>query len=85
MNRQIDKVISTLTNKETLVSIMFTIFMSLFGGKAAPPLPNSISSLFSNQYFNMAVIALVAYGANSNINMSVISSILFYNVINNLN
>jgi len=85
MNSQIDNVIQTLTNKQTLLSVMLTLYIALYGGMAAPPLPSQISNLFNNQYFNMGIISLIAYGANSNVNMSVIASVLFYNIINQMN
>tara|TARA_B100000575_G_scaffold268513_2_gene247486 strand:- start:276 stop:539 length:264 start_codon:yes stop_codon:yes gene_type:complete len=85
MNSQIDNAIQVLTNKQTILSVMVSLYISLFGGMAAPPLPSQISNLFNNQYFSMGIIALIAYGANSDVNMSVIASVLFYNIINQLN
>tara|TARA_Y100000768_G_scaffold388267_1_gene383154 strand:- start:21420 stop:21683 length:264 start_codon:yes stop_codon:yes gene_type:complete len=85
MKSEINSVVQTLTNKQNLTSVMFSMFLSVFGGKAAPNLPAPISALFDNQYFNMVIIALIAYGANSDINMSILASIIFFNLITHLN
>jgi len=57
------------------VSTTLAVFLVLYGGLAAPRLPSGFANLFTNPFFRMSVIFLIAYTSSKNHSIALISTI----------
>ena len=57
------------------VSTTLAVFLVLYGGLAAPKLPLNVANLFTNPFFRMAVIFLIAYTSSKNHSIALIATI----------
>ena len=77
----LDKVGSTLNIKELLKSpILYgaiAIFLTMYGPRLQPKLPEPVRNLFNNNYFRFVVILLISYIASRNLQLALIVSIAF--------
>ena len=82
----ISDVFDTLTDKSNPTLFIFvSLFTTLYGGLAGPELPQVFKDLFQEDWFKMAVLSLIAYGAHSDPQTAIMSSVLFMIIMNNLN
>ena len=84
LDTMLSGVFKTLTDKNSSLFIFVTIFTALYGGKAAPPLPEVFTDLFTQPWFRIAVLSLIAYGANKDPKTAIMSAILFMSIMENL-
>merc|ERR1711871_1443687 len=56
---------------------ILSLFLVLYGGLAAPKLPNFIIKLFNNSIFRLVILSLVAYGGNKNPKVALIIALAF--------
>lgn len=84
MDKVIENSFSFLTNKNSIVFVFVSLFTALYGGLAAPTLPNSITRLFEEDWFRVLILSLIALGASQDPKTAIMSSILFMMLINNL-
>lgn len=59
---ELEKLITPVINNKVLYTVM-VLFITLYGGLAAPKLPRNIANLFDNQIFKLAIIFVIAYTA----------------------
>ena len=85
LDKMLNGVFTTLTDQNSSLFIFVTLFTALYGGKAAPPLPQVFVDLFTEPWFRIIVLSLIAYGANSDPQTAIMSSVLFMIIMNNLN
>ena len=71
--------------KNTFVFIVLVVFLTMYGPKFAPNLPNHIKQLFENQFFRALIIFLILYLSNKNMAISLMMTILFFFVMTLLN
>ena len=71
--------------KNTFVFIVLVVFLTMYGPKFAPKLPNNIKVLFENQYFKALIIFLILYLSNKNMAVSLMMTIIFFAVMSFLN
>ena len=57
------------------VSTTLAVFLVLYGGLAAPRLPETFANLFTNPFFRMFVIFLIAYTSSKNHSIALIATI----------
>jgi len=84
LDTMLNGVFKTLTDKNSSMFIFVTLFTALYGGKAAPPLPQVFVDLFVQPWFRMAVLSLIAYGANKDPQTAIMSAMLFMSIMENL-
>ena len=64
LDTMLGEVFGTLTDKKSSLFIFVTLFTALYGGKAAPPLPQVFVDLFTQPWFRIAVLSLIAWAAS---------------------
>ena len=84
MEKTINDVFGVLANKQSNLFVFVSIFTAIYGGVAAPPLPKVFQDLFSQEWFRVTVLSLIAYGTNKDPKASIMSAVLFMLVMNNL-
>ena len=57
--------------------IFVSMFVILYGGAAAPNLPDFVKDLFDHEWFKLIVLSLIAFGANNDIRSSVMIALAF--------
>lgn len=57
------------------ISTSLVVFSVLYSGLVAPKLPNNIAVLFTNPFFKMAMIFMIAYNTSKNESLSLILTI----------
>ena len=84
MEKIIDNAFDFLTNKNSIVFVFVSLFTALYGGLAAPELPNEISRLFEEDWFRVIMLSLIAFGSSKDPKTAIMSSVLFLMIMNNL-
>jgi len=59
------------------VSGVLLIFLILYGGMAKPDLPAPIMNLFSNAFFRVFVLFLIAFVATKNVQVALMVAVAF--------
>jgi len=60
-----------------LVSSIITLFLTLYIGLAKPALPITVKNLFKNSFFKLAILSLIAYNNNNDLQLSVLIALAF--------
>lgn len=81
-NSPVNSFLSPLNNN--YVSAFLRLFLVLYGGVAAPHLPNSVLKLFDNVAFRIFVLSLIVWTANHDPAISVLIAISFVVSVNTL-
>jgi len=63
-------------------STIITIFLVLYGGLAAPKLPNFIVNLFDNPVFRIIVLSLIVYKGNNDPKFAIMVAVAFTITLN---
>ena len=63
------------------VSTTLAVFLVLYGGLAAPTLHSSLANLFTNPFFRLLVIFLIAYTSSKNHSIALISTIVLVFIV----
>lgn len=71
--------------KNTFVFVVLVLFLTMYGPKFAPNLPNGIKELFENNIFKAAIVFLIVYLSNKNMAISLMMTIIFFFVMSMLN
>ena len=72
----VDSLFKTL-DSDKIVSSVLSLFLVLYGGLAAPKLPNSIAKLFKNTIFRLLVLSLVVYMSSKDTATSILIVVAF--------
>ena len=75
----------SIINKNLLLSSIIGLILSMYGSLAAPKLPGFIRSLFDSPIFRVFILALIMYRGNKDPQLSLILSVGFVLVMNQLN
>jgi hypothetical protein len=62
-----------------------SLFLALYAGLARPQLPDFIARAFENPVFRVAVLFLIAYMGNKNVQVSLMVAVAFVVTMNLLN
>jgi hypothetical protein len=79
----IDKYVNDLFNNKILYTIA-VLFVTLYGGLAAPKLPKMLLNYFDNEYFKLFIIFIIAYIASKDYALAIISTISLFITFNTL-
>jgi len=63
--------------KRSSLYIFVSLFVILYGGAAAPNLPDFVKDLFDHEWFKLIVLSLIAFSANNDIKSSVMIALAF--------
>jgi len=82
-----------LLNVESLLQngyfiALLAIFLTMYGPRLHPTLPNSLRNLFNNRLFRVLVMFLVVYLSNKNLTLSLTITIIFVvtmSIVNHVN
>lgn len=58
-------------------SAALTLFLVLYGALARPDLPDYVMNLFENPFFRVLVLVLIAFTATKNLQVALISAVVF--------
>ena len=72
----VDSLFKTL-DSDKIISSVLSLFLVLYGGLAAPKLPNSIAKLFKNTIFRLLVLSLVVYMSSKDTSTSILIVVAF--------
>jgi hypothetical protein len=75
----------SMLNKNKYISSVVGLFLVLYGGLAKPKLPGFIRSMFENPVFRVVILALIMYRGNKDPQISLMLSVGFVMVMNQLN
>lgn len=75
----------SILNKNLVVSSIIGLILSLYGSLARPKLPSFIKSLFDTPVFRVFILALIMYRGNKDPQLSLMLSVGFVLVMNQLN
>jgi len=64
---------------------ILTLFLVLYGGLAAPKLPDSLLKLFDNQIFRIIILALIVYMGQKDAMFAIMIAVAFVISMNTLN
>lgn len=64
---------------------ILTLFLVLYGGLAAPKLPDSLLKLFDNQMFRIIILALIVYMGQKDAMFAIMIAVAFVISMNTLN
>ena len=64
---------------------ILTLFLVLYGGLAAPKLPESLLKLFDNQMFRIIILALIVYMGQKDAMFAIMMAVAFVISMNTLN
>lgn len=84
MEKTIDDIFGVLANKQSNLFVFVSIFTAIYGGIAAPPLPQVFQELFTQEWFRVSVLSLIAYGTTKDPKAAIMAAVLFMLVMNNL-
>ena len=65
------------------IYLVLTLFLSMYGPRLAPRLPETIRVLFNNFYFRLAIMFLVVYMSNQSV-VSSLAIVIVYTVVMNI-
>jgi len=68
--------------KNTFLSSLLGIFVTMYGPRLSPKLPESLQTLYDNIAFRAVVIFLVVYLVNKNFQLALVLTIIFVVTIN---
>ena len=72
----VDSLFKTL-DSDKIISSVLSLFLVLYGGLAAPKLPNSIAKLFKNTVFRLLILSLVVYMTSKDTSTSILIVVAF--------
>lgn len=72
----ISKVLDKLTNKPIYYGLI-AMLLTIYGPRLHPKLPDGIRDLFNNNYFRFAIITLIIYLSNRDLQLALLISITF--------
>ena len=66
-----------VVNNNQIASIVLGLFLALYAALAAPNLPSSVTEVFKNSLFRLAVMFLIVYMATKDVAIAIITAIAF--------
>ena len=75
----------SMLHKNKTISSTVGLFLVLYGGMAKPTLPKFVKELFGNPVFRVAILALIMYRGNKDPQLSLMLSVGFIMIMNQLN
>ena len=79
MKKQVEKVLKWdfLSNNKVIFAIL-AIFLTMYGPKFAPKLPNNFREVFNSTWFRACTMFLILYYSNKNLSASLLITIVFF-------
>lgn len=80
---EIDKYITNIFNNKIIYTVI-VLFVSLYGGLAAPKLPKKIASYFDNEIFKLIIVFVIALLSSKDFALAILATISLLVTINTL-
>ena len=76
MNNYLNFIRNNLKLKKVL-NLFLILFLTIYGPRLHPKLPNYLKELFLNKYFKVIIILLIAYMSSKNIKTAILIAIIY--------
>ena len=79
MKKQFEKLIKwDFLSDNKVIFALLAIFLTMYGPKLAPKLPNNFREIFNSPWFRACTMFLILYYSNKNIAASLLITIIFF-------